>query len=89
MTLELMRERSLRKRAKPSLQSKKVEYRLLLELTDKLKEYLSNNDRVMIEVNPKVMGEFLNILSDKLLTMYDYEQVDHNKFIFSNKEIIV
>lgn len=89
MTVELLRERSVRKKTRTSLQSKKLEHRVLLELTDKLQEYLAENDRVMLEINPKVLGEFLNILSDRLLSMYDYEQVDKNKFIFSNKEIPV
>lgn len=87
LSLEVMRaKRRSRKSAKPML-SKKIEYRLVLELKDKLEELLAENDRTLLEVNPKVVGEFLNILNNKLLSMYDYEQLDKNKFIFYTKEI--
>lgn len=72
---------------KKPLESKRIEYRIVLELKDKLEILLAENDRVFLEINPKVVGEFINILSDKLLSMYDFEQVDANKFIFYNKEI--
>lgn len=75
------------KKNKRATQSKQLEYRLELELEEKLAFLLENNDRVLLEVNPKTLGEFLNILSDKILTLYDFEQVDKNKFIFYNKEI--
>ena len=67
--------------------SKRIEYRLIQELQEKLEGDLEKNDRVLIEVNPRVVGEFINGLTDKILTMYVYEQVDSNKFIFYNKEI--
>lgn len=80
------KRRSSDKKNQKQMQSKKVEYRLELELQEKLSQLLEKNDRVLLEVNPQVVGEFLNILNDKLLTMYDYEQVDKNKYIFYNKE---
>jgi hypothetical protein len=60
-----------------------------LELKEKLENLLMENDKAMLEINPRVLGEFLNILSDRLLSMYDFEQVDKNKFIFYNKEITI
>lgn len=69
------------------LQSKKVEQQLTIELTNKLEEYLSYNDRLMIEVQPKVLGDFINILSSRAISIYNYQQVDKNKFIFYTKEI--
>ncbi len=87
MTLELIKKRMLDKRSKKDIKSKQLEYQLVIELKEKLDIYLEENDFVMIEVSPKVLGEFINILTDNLLIMYDYEQVDKTKFIFSNKEI--
>jgi hypothetical protein len=87
MSLDMLREKSRNKKSKKGLNTKKVEYRLVLELKEKLEKFLLDNDSFMLEVNIRVLGEFLNILSDKLLSMYDYQQVDKNKFIFYNKEI--
>jgi hypothetical protein len=87
MSLDMLREKSRNKKSKKGLNSKKVEYRLVLELKEKLEKFLLDNDSFMVEVNIRVLGEFLNILSDKLLSMYDYQQVDKNKFVFYNKEI--
>jgi hypothetical protein len=89
MSFEVIKAKSLNKKNKKALLSKKVEHRLVLELKEKLESILLDNDRVMFEINPRVVGEFLNILSDRLLSMYDYEQVDKNKFIFYNKEIAI
>lgn len=91
MTLEALKSRgqSVDKRNKKALASKQLEYRLEKELEDKLGNYLETNDRVLLEINPKVLGEFLNIVDGRLITLYSYEQVDVNKFIFSNREITV
>lgn len=87
MSLEVLKEKKRLKKNKNYLQSKETEHRLLLELKDKLEVLLADNDRVLLEISPKVVGEFLNILYDKVLSMYDFEQVDKNKFIFYTKEI--
>jgi hypothetical protein len=88
MSLEVKRQQKLSK-SKQQLISKQTENKLLLELKDKLDRYLLDNDRVMLEIKESVLGEFLNILSDKILSIYDYEQVDKTKFIFYNKEIFL
>lgn len=88
-SLEVIRQRSLRKRAKRTSQSRQIEYKMVLELKEKLDLHLSQNDKFMLEVEPRVLGEFLNILSDKALSMYDYSQVDKNKFVFSHASDIV
>lgn len=87
MTLEVMKERGRTKKNKKASLSKKVEYRLVLELKEKLETLLEDNDKTMLEVDSRYVGEFINILSNKLLSMYDYEQLDENKFIFYTKEI--
>lgn len=87
LSLELRKQKIREKKNKSALQSKQLESRLTIELKSKLDNLLTENDRVLMEVNPRVLGEFINILSEQLLTMYDYEQVDKNKFIFYNKEI--
>lgn len=85
--LELQRAKrhSSEKRLQKEQQERKIEYKIQLELMEKLSQYLEDNDRVMFEVHPKFVGEFINILDDDVLTMYDYEQLDQNKFIFSPK----
>lgn len=92
LTLEILRESQKQRKNRKSrhnLQSKQIEHRLSTELADKLEEYLSENDRVMLEVEPKFVGEFMNILDERFLSLYDYEQYDKNKFIFSNKELLI
>lgn len=88
MTLDLLKQRKLERQSKNKYHSKRIESEVLIELKDKLEEFLLENDRVMIEVNPKVLGEFMNALTDSILAIYNYEQIDSNKFIFSNKEIM-
>lgn len=85
--LRRAKKNSNEKRIQREQQSKRIEYRIDNELREKLKEYLETNDRVMLEINSKYVGEFLNILDDSILSLYDYEQVDKNKFIFYNKEL--
>ena len=87
MSLELQKQQKIEKKARNELTSKKIESKVFLELQDKLDEYLVSNDKVMIEVNNSVLGEFINLLDERVLTMYDFEQIDKNKFIFYNKEI--
>lgn len=87
MSLELQKQQKIEKKARNEITSKKIESKVFLELQDKLDEYLVSNDKVMIEVNNSVLGEFINLLDDRVLTMYDFEQIDKNKFIFYNKEI--
>lgn len=89
LTMNYLKQKKLERSTKNKYASKRVESLVLIELKDKLEEYLTDNDKVMIEINPKVVGEFLNILTDTLLAIYDYEQIDSNKFIFYNKEITV
>lgn len=87
LTLDLLRQRQLEKQNKNIYSTKKVESEILIELKEKLEEHLLENDRVMLEINPRVVSAFMNILTDSILAIYEYEQVDSNKFIFSNKEI--
>lgn len=87
MSLELQKQQKIEKKARNEITSKKIESKVFLELQDKLDEYLVSNDKVMIEVNNSVLGEFINLLDERVLTMYDFEQIDKNKFIFYNKEI--
>lgn len=87
MSLEFQKQQKIEKKVRNELTSKKLESKVFLELQEKLDEYLILNDKVMIEVNPTVLGEFINLLDDRVLTMYDFEQIDKNKFIFYNKEI--
>lgn len=81
------KKNSSTKRIQREQQARKTEYRLELELLEKLADLLEENDSVLIEVNPRIIGEFINILDSKVKTMYEYEQIDSNKFIFSNKEM--
>lgn len=87
LTLDLLKQRQLEKQNKNIYSTKKVESEILIELKEKLEEHLLDNDRVMLEINPRVVSAFMNILTDSILAIYEYEQVDSNKFIFSNKEI--
>ena len=88
MTLDLLKQRSAEKQTRNKYYSKKIESEILIELKEKLDEYLLDNDRVMLEVNPRFIGEFINALTDSVVAIYDYEQIDTNKFVFSNKEIV-
>lgn len=87
LTMDLLKQRRLERQSKNKYISKRVESEILIELKEKLAEFLRENDSVMIEVTPRYVGEFLNILNESLLAIYDYEQVDETKFIFSNREI--
>lgn len=86
LTFKYLQEVKKNKKVKNKFDSKRVETALLVELKNNLEEYLITNDKVLLEINPNVVGEFLNILNDKVLTVYSYDQIDNNKFLFYNKE---
>lgn len=86
-TVDLLRSRFNDKRNNSAMLSKQLESRLVLELRDKLTKYLADNDYVALEVNKKVLSEFINILSESFLSVYNMEQIDANKYIFSHREI--
>lgn len=88
MTFEYFksRQRNSSRLLKKQNDSKKLEYRLELELTERLK-CLEENDRVLFEIAPNVLSEFLNILDSRFSDLYHYEQIEKNKFLFYNKEI--
>jgi len=77
----------LRKEKKKEPEDKKMEYLILLELKEKLKKYIEDegHEKVLIEVSLNHLSHFINILGDKILQFYDYEQVDKNKFVFYQK----
>lgn len=89
LSLKVLKEKRLRKNNRKSEQTKKIVYSLTLELKEILSEHLEENDGLLIEINDKYVGEFILTLNDRLLSMYDYEQADRNKFIFYNKEIAI
>lgn len=86
MTMDLLKQRKLERQSKNKYQSKRIENELLIELKNTLEEFLKDNDSVMIEVNPKVLGEFITI-TDSISAIYEYEQEESNLFVFRNKEI--
>ncbi|MNV40174.1 hypothetical protein D3C71_1317750 [compost metagenome] len=85
--LEFRKAKSRLKKTKKLNSSKKIEQDLLLELTEFLDEHLLKYDRVFVEVDLRAIGEFMNILTDSLITVCDYSQVDKNKFIFYSKNL--
>ncbi|MCC0665418.1 hypothetical protein [Clostridioides sp. ZZV15-6597] len=85
-SLEFLRKQKMLKETRNEFASKEKEQKLIIELTDKIGDYLDNNDSIMIEVDVNVVVEFINILN-KFTSIYDFMQVDKNKFIFYNKEL--
>lgn len=86
MTLEYLRKQKALKNRTKTL-SRRKEGQLTLELKEKLDQLLFSQDRCLLEINKKYLGEFMNILSEDMV--YGFEQVDANKFIFFNKEVTV
>ena len=78
MSLEMRKRARLEKRSRNSLESKRLENKLLLEIKALLDEHLMENDSVMIEVKPDVVGEFLNVATNNLGSLYDFEAYDGN-----------
>ena len=88
LTVEMYKQRGRERRARNNAASKQLESRIKLELKGKLDEHLRNNDSVMFEVAPSVLGEFMNVITTSLDTLYDFEQVGSNLFVFYNKEVV-
>lgn len=86
MTGDLLKQRKLERQSRNKYHSKRVESEILIELKNTLDEYLKDNDSVMIEVNPKVLGEFITI-TDSISAIYEYEQQESNLFVFRNREL--
>jgi predicted ATP-grasp superfamily ATP-dependent carboligase len=86
MTGDLLKQRKLERQSRNKYHSKRVESEILIELKNTLDEYLKDNDSVMIEVNPRVLGEFITI-TDSISAIYEYEQQESNLFVFRNREL--
>ena len=86
MTLDLLKQRRLEKLNKNKMSSKRKESEILVELRTLLEEHLKDNDRVMIEVNPNVLNEFIAVM-DAVSSIYNYRQEESNLFVFSNKDL--
>jgi len=69
--------------------NKLVEYRLKLELQQLLNQYLSSYDRIMLEVSPKVLTEFTNVIADEAFSWLVVTQVDANKYVFAEREVAI
>jgi len=84
---EYTKQRKLKKKASNTVQEKKVENQMRLELREKLQKYLLNNDIVQIEIDKKYISMFLAIVEDEFATDYDFEQVTETLYNFKAKEI--
>ena len=62
MTGELLKNRRLERQNKNKMHSKRRETEILAELKALLEEHLKDNDSVMIEIDPRFLSEFLNII---------------------------
>lgn len=92
LSTKLVKQKFSADRRRQVSRSRQIEHRLSVELLEMLTEHLENNDLVMIEVPPNVLGEFLNVLSDRykhLLSMFQYTQLDKNKFVFSTNDVMI
>ena len=90
MTLQLLKQRKLERQSKNKYHSKRIESEIVNELKSVLAEYLQDNDRIMLEVDPKVLGEFQNIIdTDSISAVYEYEQVESNLYVFSNRDLYI
>lgn len=89
MTLDYLRQRKGDTKNKTHLAMKRAEGLMLIELREMLVDYLEENDKIMVEVQPEAVGAFLNVLTDTFMQLYEYEQIESNKFIFYSKEIYV
>lgn len=82
-----MRLQKLQKNLERDVESTKNRKSLEIELMTILEEKLTTNDKVLIEVQDRDLADFIDILNDKLATIYDFDQYSKDKFIFYNKEI--
>ncbi len=85
MTLDLYKRRKLERKNKNKMHSKRRETEVLAELKALLEEYLKDNDSMMIEVDPRFLSEFQNIV-DSIVNIYNYQQIESTLFVFSHKE---
>lgn len=91
--LKTTRIRKIKKELKQSRvsithQSKRIEQELKIQLLDILREELSINDSLQVEVEDKYLGYFINILNDKDVSLYDYDQQSKTCFNFYPKDIL-
>lgn len=88
LSLEVLRKKREERKGHSKTASKRVENQLTKELRKMLDEYLAENDKVMIEINEEVMSEFIEILTE-ITIVYEYEQIDYNKFVFQDRVLKV
>lgn len=88
-----MRARAIQKelnatRVNITLKSKRIEQELKVQLLEILNKELLENDSLQVEVDENNLAYFINILSDKEVNSYEYEQVNKTCFNFYPKDLL-
>lgn len=87
--LDILSSRQESKRYQNSMPDVKIRNKMKVELLALLGSVLEENDKVLIEINPKYLPDFIEVLDDPSLAIYRSVQVEQDKFEFSNKELII
>lgn len=87
--LQILSARRKSKRFQNSMSDVKTRNRMKSELIKLLNSVLEDNDRVLIEVEQCYLTDFIEILDDPSMMVFNSVQIAPDKFEFANRELVL
>ena len=88
LTSDLLHRRRVSAQTPSEFKTRLLESNLTVSLREILSEYLLEHDRLMVEVDPSVLGVFTTVLSLPEFQTYRCVQLEDNKFVFTVNEFL-
>ncbi len=86
-SIEILKAKKLEDKTAQEVKMRRNAYKLLIELKEKLEEFLVDNDSICIEVPENQLAFFIDLLKEDSLAAYTYEQIEPTLFVFKSEEL--
>lgn len=87
--LQILSTRRKSRKIQNSMSDVKTRNRMKSELIKLLNSVLEDNDKVLIEVEQRYLTDFIEILDDPSMLVYNSIQVAPDKYEFANRELVL
>lgn len=87
--LQILSTRRKSRKIQNSMSDVKTRNRMKSELVKLLNSVLEDNDKVLIEVEQRYLTDFIEILDDPSMLVYNSIQVAPDKYEFANRELVL
>lgn len=87
--MQILSTRRKSRKIQNSMSDVKTRNRMKSELIKLLNSVLEDNDKVLIEVEQRYLTDFIEILDDPSMLVYNSIQVAPDKYEFANRELVL